>query len=394
MSLEELNNKIKKLEKENKLLKKEINILNRDTKYKDNLIYCFFNTDYYSNIKNFKNDEDYYDYECKIKEKIEEYFNEWLIYLNIDTNTNFEIFKVDFEDNEDYKFFNNIKNKFCNDCLDIVFNFNILNDILETDNEIDKFINKFDDNGIDICNNYYYRKNNKKNYNSYDLQDFNNEIRYEIIDYLLSHIKLKNVFNHKLIKHLEKIFLNYIILKYMLINFEFCDDVEPNLYSYAINYVEEKYPEEKYPDDKYNELKDFILDKYLIYSLKYDKDIIKLFNDNLINDIFILIDKQNLYKEIINDYNNNSSLIFKDKRFLNLIDNHIQNNIDCFLSNKKSKNIIINSNIYNDLLIYINDIDKNNKNKINNKKKKMKKIIDDEDENERPNIKPSNIWII
>ena len=128
-------------------------------------------------------------------------------------------------------------------------------------------------------------------------------------------------------------------------------DVEPNLYEYAIQYLDEKYPNEKYKNLENNFDK-----KYMIYTnLKFNKDIIKLFNDNLIKNIFNLINELNLSKEIINYYiNNRKSLIFYNKQTLKLIDDYIQNDIDYFLSNNNFINYDNNNSyIYKELLNYI-----------------------------------------
>ena len=234
MSLEELNNRIKELEKENNLFKKEINNLKNEIKNLEN-------ENYINELKDLVEEYKYKYYKQSLygytklndllynsevidreKEFLNESFYKWKEYIITNNNDiynklniiyNYDI-KNDFinNENEHYYFDKNenkyyfdeyineddiIENKFINIFLDEILKYNVL-DILKTEENIEIFLSKFK---IDLCeihyhgvNEYYYIDNKK-----------------EIFDYLFEYIDLNDVFENINDKMLE--FINNIINK-------------------------------------------------------------------------------------------------------------------------------------------------------------------------------------
>jgi len=242
MNLEKLNNKIKELEKENKLFKKEIKNL-------ENKINNLENENYINELKDLVEEYKYKYYEQSLygytklndllynsevidreKEFLNENFYKWKKYIIINNNDIYNklniIYNYDIKndinnnENEHYYFDKNenkyyfdeyineddiIQNKFINIFLDEILKYNVL-DILKTEENIEDFLSKFKIDLAEIhyhgVNEYYYIDN-----------------KLEIFDYLIEYIDLNDIFENINDKMLE--FINNIINKNWFIYFLF-----------------------------------------------------------------------------------------------------------------------------------------------------------------------------
>jgi len=215
MSLEELNNKIKelenknkKLEKENKLFKKEINNLEKEVVELNNLIkksnYNYYKQSLYGFETLWLLIRDWWHMKNIKKDFLINCFYNWINYIKTyNKHIYFKfnlIYKYDNNDEYDENNENNINNKIKNKFVDIflgkLYKYDILDDILKTEDNIKNFLLKFK-SSLEILH--------------FMGEDPLFENKLEVFDYLIEYINLNEVFekiNNDMLNYINELFIN------------------------------------------------------------------------------------------------------------------------------------------------------------------------------------------